>query len=148
MPILHIGPKCTISDKTRLLLAGWWYGWLPSLPPASWNASPRSWPVYSHFRVHFKSVSTMKIHEISFSISYLSFSGMKTYHFPLIHNIVCMCECVCVCVFMCVKECVLHAFSRPARKNAANQNLLQQNFIAYIFRSKSAREQELYCLHL
>jgi hypothetical protein len=43
---------------------------------------------------------------------------------------------------------VLHAFSRPARKDAANQNLLRQNFIAYIFRSKSAREQELYCLHL
>jgi hypothetical protein len=38
--------------------------------------------------------------------------------------------------------------SRPARKDAANQNLLRQNFIAYIFRSKSAREQELYCLHL
>jgi hypothetical protein len=36
----------------------------------------------------------------------------------------------------------LHAFSRPARKNAANQNLLRQSFIAYIFRSKSAREQE------
>ena len=32
--------------------------------------------------------------------------------------------------------------SRPARKDAANQNLLRQNFIAYIFRSKSAREQE------
>jgi hypothetical protein len=29
--------------------------------------------------------------------------------------------------------------SRPARKDAANQNLLRQNFIAYIFRSKSAR---------
>jgi hypothetical protein len=47
---------------------------------------------------------------------------------------------------------VLHAFLRPARKNATNQNLLRQNFIAYIFRSKSAREraraQELYCLHL
>jgi hypothetical protein len=28
--------------------------------------------------------------------------------------------------------------SRPARKDAANQNLLRQNFIAYIFRSKSA----------
>jgi hypothetical protein len=42
----------------------------------------------------------------------------------------------------------LHAFSRPARKNAANRNLLRQNFIAYIFRSKSARVQELYCLHL
>jgi hypothetical protein len=27
--------------------------------------------------------------------------------------------------------------SRPARKDAANQNLLRQNFIAYIFRSKS-----------
>ena len=37
---------------------------------------------------------------------------------------------------------LLHAFSRPARKNATNQNLLRQNFIAYIFRSKSAREQE------
>jgi hypothetical protein len=36
----------------------------------------------------------------------------------------------------------LHAFSRPARKNAANRNLLRQNFIAYIFRSKRAREQE------
>ena len=34
---------------------------------------------------------------------------------------------------------LLHAFSRPARKNAANRNLLRQNFIAYIFRSKSAR---------
>jgi hypothetical protein len=42
----------------------------------------------------------------------------------------------------------LHAFTRLARKNTANQNLLWQNFIAYIFRSKSAREQELYCLHL
>ena len=27
--------------------------------------------------------------------------------------------------------------SRPARKNATNRNLLRQNFIAYIFRSKS-----------
>jgi hypothetical protein len=33
---------------------------------------------------------------------------------------------------------VLHAFSRPARKNTTNQNLLRQNFIAYIFRSKRA----------
>jgi hypothetical protein len=32
----------------------------------------------------------------------------------------------------------LHAFSRPARKNTTNQNLLRQNFIAYIFRSKRA----------
>ena len=32
--------------------------------------------------------------------------------------------------------------SRPARKNATNWNLLRQSFIAYIFRSKSAREQE------
>jgi hypothetical protein len=32
--------------------------------------------------------------------------------------------------------------SRPARKNATNRNLLRQNFIAYIFRSKSARAQE------
>jgi hypothetical protein len=46
------------------------------------------------------------------------------------------------------RNTLLHAFSRPARKNATNRNLLRQNFIAYIFRSKSAREQELYCLHL
>jgi hypothetical protein len=32
--------------------------------------------------------------------------------------------------------------SRPVRKNAANRNLLRQSFIAYIFRSKSARVQE------
>jgi hypothetical protein len=32
--------------------------------------------------------------------------------------------------------------SRPARKDAANQNLLRRNFIAYIFRSQRAREQE------
>jgi hydroxylamine reductase (hybrid-cluster protein) len=31
--------------------------------------------------------------------------------------------------------------SRPARKNATNRNLLRQNFIAYIFRSQSARER-------
>ena len=31
--------------------------------------------------------------------------------------------------------------SRPARKDAANQNLLRQNFIAYIFRSQSARSK-------
>jgi hypothetical protein len=37
---------------------------------------------------------------------------------------------------------LLHAFSRPARKNAANRNLLRQSFIAYIFRSQRAREQE------
>jgi hypothetical protein len=30
---------------------------------------------------------------------------------------------------------LLIAFSRPARKDATNQNLLRQNFIAYIFRS-------------
>jgi hypothetical protein len=34
-----------------------------------------------------------------------------------------------------------YTHSRPARKNTANQNLLRQNFIAYIFRSKSARER-------
>ena len=33
---------------------------------------------------------------------------------------------------------ILNAFSRLARKNTTNQNLLWQNFIAYIFRSKSA----------
>ena len=42
--------------------------------------------------------------------------------------------------------------SRLARKDTTNRNLLRQSFIAYIFRSKSARararEQELYCLHL
>jgi hypothetical protein len=32
--------------------------------------------------------------------------------------------------------------SRPARKNTANRNLLRQSFIAYIFRSQSARAQE------
>jgi hypothetical protein len=37
---------------------------------------------------------------------------------------------------------ILHAFSRPARKNTANRNLLRQSFIAYIFRSQRAREQE------
>jgi hypothetical protein len=36
---------------------------------------------------------------------------------------------------------LLNAFSRPARKNTTNQNLLRQSFIAYIFRSQSAREQ-------
>jgi len=36
----------------------------------------------------------------------------------------------------------LPAFTRPARKNAANRNLLRQSFIAYIFRSQRAREQE------
>jgi hypothetical protein len=30
---------------------------------------------------------------------------------------------------------ILIAFSRPARKNTTDQNLLRQNFIAYIFRS-------------
>jgi hypothetical protein len=33
---------------------------------------------------------------------------------------------------------LLNAFSRPARKDTTNQNLLRQNFIAYIFRSRSA----------
>ena len=37
---------------------------------------------------------------------------------------------------------LLDAFSRPARKDATNQNLLRQSFIAYIFRSQRAREQE------
>ena len=36
----------------------------------------------------------------------------------------------------------LNAFSRPARKDTTNQNLLRQNFIAYIFRSKRARERK------
>jgi hypothetical protein len=37
---------------------------------------------------------------------------------------------------------LLNVLAWPARKDAANRNLLRQNFIAYIFRSKSAREQE------
>ena len=37
---------------------------------------------------------------------------------------------------------LLHAFSRPARKDATNRNLLRQSFIAYIFRSQRARVQE------
>jgi hypothetical protein len=36
---------------------------------------------------------------------------------------------------------LLDAFSRPARKDATNQNLLRQSFIAYIFRSQSARSK-------
>ena len=36
---------------------------------------------------------------------------------------------------------LLDAFSRPARKKATDQNLLRQNFIAYIFRSKSIRSK-------
>jgi hypothetical protein len=40
------------------------------------------------------------------------------------------------------KDSILHAFSRPARKNATSRNLLRQSFIAYIFRSQRAREQE------
>ena len=38
-------------------------------------------------------------------------------------------------------QLLLDAFSRPARKDATNQNLLRQSFIAYIFRSQSARSQ-------
>jgi hypothetical protein len=40
-----------------------------------------------------------------------------------------------------VSQVLLDTFSRPARKDATNQNLLRQSFIAYIFRSQSAREQ-------
>ena len=36
-----------------------------------------------------------------------------------------------------------YTHSQPARKDAANQNLLWQNFIAYIFRSKSASNKVL-----
>jgi hypothetical protein len=36
---------------------------------------------------------------------------------------------------------LLDAFSRPARKNTTDQNLLRQSFIAYIFRSQSARSK-------
>jgi len=38
-------------------------------------------------------------------------------------------------------QLLLNAFSRPARKNTTDQNLLRQNFIAYIFRSKSVRSK-------
>ena len=38
-------------------------------------------------------------------------------------------------------QLLLDAFSRPARKDATNQNLLRQSFIAYIFRSQSARSK-------
>ena len=38
-------------------------------------------------------------------------------------------------------QLLLDAFSRPARKDATDQNLLRQNFIAYIFRSQSARSK-------
>jgi hypothetical protein len=43
-----------------------------------------------------------------------------------------------------VQKSLLNSYkrSRPARKNAANGNLLRQSFIAYIFRSQRAREQE------
>ena len=43
----------------------------------------------------------------------------------------------CICTSLCLV--LSYTRSRPARKDAANQNLLRQNFIAYIFRSKSAR---------
>jgi hypothetical protein len=36
---------------------------------------------------------------------------------------------------------LLNAFSRPARKNTTDQNLLRQSFISYIFRSQSARSK-------
>jgi hypothetical protein len=39
------------------------------------------------------------------------------------------------------KVLLLDAFSRPARKDATDQNLLRQSFIAYIFRSQSARSK-------
>ena len=39
------------------------------------------------------------------------------------------------------KVLLLDAFSRPARKDATDQNLLRQSFIAYIFRSRSARSK-------
>jgi hypothetical protein len=38
---------------------------------------------------------------------------------------------------------LLDAFSRPARKNTTDQNLLRQNFIAYIFRGKSVRSKRV-----
>jgi hypothetical protein len=47
-----------------------------------------------------------------------------------------------ICKIRTIWITILHAFSRPVRKNATNRNLLRQSFIAYIFRSKRAREQE------
>jgi hypothetical protein len=38
-------------------------------------------------------------------------------------------------------ELLLDAFSRPARKNTTDQNLLRQSFISYIFRSKRVRSK-------
>ena len=38
-------------------------------------------------------------------------------------------------------QLLLDAFSRPARKNTTDQNLLRQSFISYIFRSKSVRSK-------
>lgn len=35
-------------------------------------------------------------------------------------------------------QLLLDAFSRPARKNTTDQNLLRQSFISYIFRSQGA----------
>jgi hypothetical protein len=51
-------------------------------------------------------------------------------------------------MYMCECVCVLHAFTRPARKNAANRNLLRQKLYCLLIRSQRAREPELYCLHL
>jgi hypothetical protein len=47
---------------------------------------------------------------------------------------------ICICVLVCAYVYILHAFLRPARKNATNRNLLRQSFIAYI--SSGARAQE------
>ena len=38
-------------------------------------------------------------------------------------------------------QLLLDAFSRPARKNTTDQNLLRQSFISYIFRSKRVRSK-------
>jgi hypothetical protein len=44
--------------------------------------------------------------------------------------------------WFCTEYLNSYTHSRPARKDATNQNLLRQSFIAYIFRSQRAREQE------
>jgi hypothetical protein len=50
--------------------------------------------------------------------------------------------CLSLISFELSIQLLLDAFSRPARKDATNQNLLRQSFIAYIFRSRSARSKQ------
>lgn len=43
--------------------------------------------------------------------------------------------------YVYLTDVLLDAFSRPARKNTTDQNLLRQSFISYIFRSKRVRSK-------